>query len=110
MAKNARKSLIGLIIKNIYIFWCVLVAAIVIIVFISIKLSVLYMKPQANTPNLKMKLQQCPDEWIDNQMPLTDQKKVETQYFILNGKRRELTEFDLEWIQKNCGLKKQEVF
>jgi len=89
--------------KIIYILGGMAVIGIVIIVFISIK-------PIVNAPSLKTKLQQCPDEWIDNQMPSTDLKKSETQYFIFNGKRRELYEFDVEWIQKNCGLKKQVVY
>lgn len=67
-------------------------------------------KSQTNTPNLNIKLQQCPDQWIDNQMPSTDKIKSETQYFIFNGERRELNEFDIEWVQKNCNPKKQVVF
>lgn len=89
--------------KIIYILGGVAVIGIVIIVFILIK-------PIVSTPSLKTKLQQCPEEWIDNQMPSTDLKKSETQYFILNGERRDLYEFDVEWIQKNCSLKKQIVY
>lgn len=96
--------------KIIYIFGVIATMAIVIIVFILIKQSSADIKQRVSTPNLKMKLQQCPDEWIDNQMPSTDLKKSETQYYILNGERRELYEFDIEWIQKNCGLKKQIVY
>jgi hypothetical protein len=96
--------------KTIYIFSGLAIIVIVIIVFILIKQSSSEIKSQANTSNLKTKFQQCPDEWIDNQMPSTDLKKSETQYFILNGERRELDEFDIAWIQKNCSLKKQVVF
>lgn len=96
--------------KIIYIFGSIALIAIVIIVFVLIKKPLPGIKPRVNTPNLKAKLQQCPDKWIDNQMPSTDPKKLETQYFILNGERRELYEFDAEWIQKNCSLKKQVVF
>ncbi|MDO8668970.1 MAG: hypothetical protein Q7K65_01615 [Candidatus Buchananbacteria bacterium] len=96
--------------KIIYILGGMAVIAIVIVVFISIKQSSADIKPRVNTPSLKTKLQLCPDEWIDNQMPSTDLKKSETQYFIFNGKRRELNEFDVEWIQKNCSLKKQVVY
>ena len=31
------------------------------------------------------------------------------EYFILEGKRRELKEFDLDWIKKNCDIKPQIV-
>lgn len=96
--------------KTIYLFGGLAIIVIVIIVSILIKQSSANIKPQTNTSNLNTRLQQCPDEWIDNQMPSTDLKKSETQYFILNGVRRELNEFDVEWIQKNCSLKKQEVF
>lgn len=89
--------------KIIYILGGVAVIGIVIIVFFLIK-------PIVNLPNLKTKLQQCPEEWIDDQMPTADLKKSETQYFILNGERRELYEFNEEWIQKNCSIKKQTVF
>ncbi len=40
-------------------------------------------------------LQQCPEEWIQNKMPGV--KSTEnSDYFIFEGKRRELKEFDLK--------------
>ena len=33
-----------------------------------------------------------------------------TTYFILNGQRRELSEFDLSWVEKNCTVKEHVVF
>ncbi|HEX8974201.1 MAG TPA: hypothetical protein VF817_01790 [Patescibacteria group bacterium] len=57
------------------------------------------------------KLQQCPSEWVNNAMPGIDDKSVEPkEYFILNGQRRELDEFDLDWVRKNCNLQKHTVF
>lgn len=96
--------------KTIYIFLGLPIIVIIIIAVILIKYQAFEIKLPVITPDSKTKLQQCPDEWIDNQMPSIDPKKAETQYFILNGERRELDEFDAEWIQKNCSLKKQEVF
>jgi len=96
--------------KIIYIFLGVVVVFIFIIVFILMKQSPLDSKLQTDMSNLKTKLKQCPDEWIDNQMPSIGPEKIERQYFILNGERREIDEFDMEWIQKNCGLRKQRVF
>lgn len=96
--------------KIVYIFLGLSLVVVTMIVFIQIKPSNPTPKLLPVEPVLKTKLQQCPDEWIDNQMPSTDPKGAETQYFILNGARRELNEFDTEWIQKNCNLKKQEVF
>ena len=47
------------------------------------------------------KLQICPDEWIDNQMPGSDG----SEYFIINDKRAEIYDFDLEWVKQNCDVK-----
>ncbi len=58
-----------------------------------------------NTTNL---IQACPDEWIQNNMPGPESKEVK-EYFIYEGQRRELKEFDLDWIKKNCNIKPQIV-
>ncbi len=54
-------------------------------------------------------LKVCPEEWIQNKMPGPDTQQ-QNEYFILEGKRRELKEFDLEWIKKNCDIKPQIVY
>lgn len=56
------------------------------------------------------KIQQCPDSWIDNQMPFVGKEKPVTEYYILNGERRDIDVFDGEWIAKNCTLTKQVVY
>ncbi len=48
-------------------------------------------------------LQTCPEEWIQNRMPGPGTNFEE--YYIVDGKRRELKEFDLEWVKKNCNIK-----
>ncbi len=53
-------------------------------------------------------IQACPEEWIQNNMPGLESKDVK-EYFIYEGQRRELKEFDLEWIKKNCNVKPQIV-
>ena len=55
------------------------------------------------------KLQVCPDEWYDNQMPPVEPSE-QTQYFIINSERRELSEFDLNWIEQNCNIKPQKIY
>lgn len=62
-------------------------------------------------PPGQQKIQACPDAWYDNQMPTVifkDQPKSQesTEYFIVDGKRRELDEFDLDWIAQHCSLEK----
>ncbi len=57
------------------------------------------------------KLRICPDEWIDNQMPMiVNNDSLPKQYFILDGKRMEMSEFDTLWVFNNCPLKAQMVF
>lgn len=52
------------------------------------------------------KLRICPDAWIDNQLP-TNGNIDNRQYFIVNNYRRELAEFDVDWIRENCNLEIQ---
>jgi len=62
------------------------------------------------------KLQTCPDEMIDNQMPrvVFDDASLananNTKYYILDGERRELSEFDEDWVKENCKVKIQTVY
>lgn len=53
------------------------------------------------------KLRECPDEWIipNSRKPLAD-----TEHFFMNGRRRELAEFNLEWVKENCQITRKEVF
>ena len=52
-------------------------------------------------------IRQCPDEWIINKMPSVDKSKapLSSEYFIINGVRRELKDFDMKWIRNNCATK-----
>jgi hypothetical protein len=54
-------------------------------------------------------LQICPDEWIQDDQPIITGTEESRQYYILKGKRRELSEFDKEWITKNCKLERRIV-
>lgn len=57
-------------------------------------------KASADVPRLK---QTCPDEWIQNRMPGPGTNFEE--YYVVNGERKEVKEFDTVWIKKNCNLK-----
>lgn len=58
----------------------------------------------------------CPDAWYDNQQPCVclendcSNCEGEKEYFIVDGQRRELSEFDVPWIQENCEVRKQAVY
>lgn len=54
-------------------------------------------------------LQVCPDELIKNEMPMvidaeTSELPAKRSYYILEGARHELTEFDAEWLTDNCEI------
>jgi hypothetical protein len=49
----------------------------------------------------------CPDAWYDNQMPgVADQETRPDEYLIVNGRRAELTDYDVEWIKSHCRINK----
>ncbi len=63
----------------------------------------------------------CPDEKIENAMPgsfddalAVPQEEggfpLPREYFILNGERREIEEFDTVWVEENCSVGEQIVW
>jgi hypothetical protein len=53
-------------------------------------------------------LQYCPDEMINNQMPGPGGAKP--SYYIVNGERKEISEFDSAWVAANCNVPTQTVY
>lgn len=74
-----------------------------IIILILLLVSVSYLWQNSKPASSKLRI--CPDDWFDNQMPPV-QEGENRQYFIIDGERRELSEFDVEWIKKNCKVNK----
>ncbi|MEK6895439.1 MAG: hypothetical protein AABX48_02875 [Nanoarchaeota archaeon] len=63
------------------------------------------------------KLRICPDAWVENKMPcpcVTDNcsecDNPPRQYFIIDEKRRELNEFDVNWVNQTCNITKKIVY
>lgn len=57
-------------------------------------------------------IRDCPDEKIVDKMPRIIQegrKNEPNAYFIYKGERKELTDFDLDWVNKNCAVRETEV-
>lgn len=51
------------------------------------------------------KLQVCPDAWYINRMPAKqDSQNPPIEYMVIDGKRVEISEVDLNWIKKNCAI------
>ena len=56
-------------------------------------------------------MQICPDSKTIDKMPTTDPNPNRIySYFILNNLRRELTEFDSNWVAANCTVKENIVY
>lgn len=55
-------------------------------------------------------LKKCPDEWIANHMPNTEETHVNDEYFILNGEREEIKNYDVKWIRSNCSIEINYVY
>ncbi len=55
-------------------------------------------------------LKECPEEKIINRMPVVGKPDTPTEYYILNGERREINEFDTAWVRKNCEVKETVVY
>lgn len=67
-----------------------------------------------DTPSVS-KIRDCPDSIIENRMPRITNPESNAQpapstYYIYKGKRREVSEFDTEWVKKNCNVRPQKVF
>jgi len=62
------------------------------------------------TPPVSL-LRVCPEEWYDNRMPSTfGSNDAPREYFIYKGVRRELSEFDVNWVKTNCSVEPKVVY
>lgn len=56
-------------------------------------------------------LRDCPEEWYENRMPgIIGPNDVPKEYFVYKGVRRELYEFDVNWVKTNCSVKSEAVY
>jgi hypothetical protein len=61
-------------------------------------------------------IQQCPASHIVNKMPCAYESSPSEcndpprEYYILDGSRREIEEFDSEWVKNNCSVTPEEVY
>lgn len=57
------------------------------------------------------KIQDCPEAKIINRMPTIGESSKPSEYYIYQGKRKELSDFDQNWVKKNCpNLKVETVY
>jgi hypothetical protein len=81
-----------------------LVIAIVLILLVGI----FYLNNQNRNYGLKI----CPDDWIKNEMPLIADSPdtIPREYFIIKSERKEIRDYDLDWIKANCDISPQSVY
>jgi len=53
----------------------------------------------------------CPEAWYFNAMPgiIPDPGSPPREYLVVGGQRREIAEFDLDWIKANCPVNKPQT-
>lgn len=69
--------------------------------------------PIQTPPNpFQTKIRSCPDEWIIDRQPCVYVKSPsecenhEKEYLIIEGERKEVKDYDLDWIKANCPVDK----
>ncbi len=57
------------------------------------------------------KIQDCPEVKIINKMPTIGESSTPREYYIYKGERKELSDFDNNWLKTNCpNIKVEEVY
>lgn len=67
------------------------------------------------SPTQSPELQVCPDKWYRNEQPCVYREspaecaKEKSEYFIVDGQRKEVEDMDVEWIRDNCQVNQPEI-
>ncbi len=72
-------------------------------------LAIIFIPKLINKYNVQL-IRECPDEMIVNRMPSVGELNNNNSYYIKDGIRREISEYDEVWVNMNCKLKVQEVY
>jgi hypothetical protein len=83
--------------KKMFVFLGIALLVIIVII-------VILLMPINPSENLK----ECPTSLIKNNMPAVF-PSVNSDYYILNGERKEISDFDAEWVSANCEVEVLEV-
>ncbi len=94
---------------NIYFLIIFLIISFIVGIIVGILIAMNLSKDSYNfdfSGNIKL----CPEKWVRDESPCvynispSECNKEPKDYFIYEGQRRELYEFDLPWIVKSCNL------
>ena len=87
-----------------------------VLLILLLLITVLIVFNSSHVGNVSNKKRVCPEEWFDDQMPRVINDKVpdiregSSQYFIIGGERKEIKDYDLDWIRDNCTIKPQIIY
>lgn len=70
-------------------------------------IAIAFVQSERQVKNHEVALE-CPDEKIVNRMPGPGSSGSE--YYIKNGERKEISDYDAAWVSANCNVPVQEVF
>jgi len=63
-----------------------------------------------STSQVPNKIKECPDAWYKSSTPVIVDNPIDAkyagQYFMINDERRELRDYNIEWIEENCEVNK----
>lgn len=80
------------------------------LVYIIVAIVVLFTGGYFLYPELTPGIRQCPDVWIQNDMPgITSSSQWPRQYFIIDGERKEIKDYNINWIKLHCSVKVDHV-
>lgn len=60
--------------------------------------------------NKSSELRECPNNWIEDRMLGSEGDNPGRQYFIFDGERKEIKNYDLNWIKSNCSVQVEYVY
>jgi hypothetical protein len=84
-------------------FFIGIIMGLILGLILGLIISYIIFSEKASNENTKLKI--CPDAWYLNQMATYPEDKTPpSQYFIIDEERRELSEFDIDWIKENCEI------
>ncbi len=87
--------------------------SVILIIVIFLNACDLFKKNKNAETSKKNLLRVCPDEWYEDRMPQmvsdSSEKPILNQYFIIAEERKEIKDYDIEWIKKNCPIKSPSI-
>ena len=58
----------------------------------------------------KSLIKECPNEWIQDRMPTAENDNTAKQYFVIKGERKEIKDYDINWIKSTCSVQVRYVY